>query len=163
MFDGINNAWGDIGPRDVYLYGHLPDDHRHEVKLSSTFQVTGWLSAGLRYRYYSGRPYSRRFRNDLTGAYDLYRARVGETPGANLNDPDDDRSLQLPDLQDLNTQVRVNLARFTGQQLELYVDVLNVLGLRTTTEVAEEDGRDFGIMRARLEPFRVRLGMNYKY
>jgi hypothetical protein len=43
------------------------------------------------------------------------------------------------------------------------VDVLNVLGLRTTTEVAEEDGRDFGIMRNRLEPFRVRLGMNYKY
>ena len=163
VFDGINNAWGDIGPRDVYLYGHLPDDHRHEVKLSSTFQVSGWLSAGLRYRYYSGRPYSRRFRNDLTGVYDLYRARVGETPGANLNDPDDDRSLQLPDLQDLNTQVRVNLARFTGHQLELYVDVLNVLGLRTTTEVAEEDGRDFGIMRARLEPFRVRLGMNYKY
>ena len=57
----------------------------------------------------------------------------------------------------------MNLARFTGHQLELYVDVLNVLGLRTTTEVAEEDGRDFGIMRARLEPFRVRLGMNYRY
>ena len=43
------------------------------------------------------------------------------------------------------------------------MDVLNVLALRTTTEVAEEDGRDFGIQRARLEPLRVRLGFNCKY
>jgi hypothetical protein len=159
VFDGINNAWGDIGPRDVYLYGNLPDDHRHEMKLSSTVQINSWMSAGVRYRYFSGRPYSRRFRNDLTGSYDLYRARVGE----NINDPGDDRSLRLPDMQDLNTQLRVNLAQLTGQRLELYVDVLNVLGLRTTTEIAEEDGRDFGIMRSRLEPLRVRLGVNYRY
>ena len=61
---------------------------------------TRWVSAGLRYRYYSGRPYNRLYRNDVTGAFDLYRARVGENPGTNINDPDDDRSLRLPDLQD---------------------------------------------------------------
>ena len=96
VLDGINNPWGDIAPRDVFLYGDLADDHRHELKTSATYQVSPWLSAGLRYRYYSGRPYSRLYRNDVTGAFDLYRARVGVNPGTNVNDPGDDRALRLP-------------------------------------------------------------------
>ncbi len=50
-----------------------------------------------------------------------------------------------------------------GQQLDFYVDVLNVLALRTTTSIGQEDGRDFGVIRDRMDPFRIRLGLNYKY
>jgi hypothetical protein len=163
VLDGINNAWGDIPPRDIFLYGDLADDHRHEIKTSAVYQLTGWLAAGLRYRYFSGRPYNRLYRNDVTGSFDLYRARVGISPGANINDPYDDRPLRLPDLQDVNVQLRANLLPFIGQRVELYVDMLNVLNLRTTTAVGQEDGRDFAIARERLEPLRIRLGLNYRY
>ncbi len=163
VLDGTNNAWGDIAPRDVFLYGDLADDHRHELKASTTYQISPWLSAGLRYRYYSGRPYNRLYRNDVTGAFDLYRARVGVNPGTNINDPGDDRALRYPDLQDVNVQLRASLLPLIGQRLDLYVDVLNVLGLRTTTLVGQEDGRDFDVVRGRLEPFRIRLGLNYRY
>ena len=100
---------------------------------------------------------------DVTTQYDLYRAQVGVNPGTNVNDPSDDRSLRLPDQQDVNVQVRANLLPLTGQRLEFYVDVLNVFGLRTTTKVAENDGQDFGVIRSRMDPFRIRLGMNYRY
>jgi hypothetical protein len=163
VLDGINNAWGDIAPRDVFLYGDLADDHRHEIKTSAVYQVTPWLAAGMRYRYYSGRPYNRLYRNGVTGNFDLYRARIGISPGNNINDPNDDRALRLPDLQDVNLQLRANLQPFIGQRIELYVDMLNVLNLRTTTAVGQEDGRDFDVVRARLEPLRIRLGLNYRY
>ena len=163
VLDGINNAWGDIAPRDVFLYGDLADDHRHEIKTSATYQIAPWLSTGFRYRYYSGRPYNRLYRNGVTGNFDLYRARVGVSPGTNINDPNDDRELRLPDLQDVNVQLRVNLLPLIGQRLDLYVDILNVLNLRTTTQVGQEDGRDFDVLRARMEPFRIRLGVNYRY
>jgi hypothetical protein len=163
VLDGINNPLGDIAPRDVFLYGDLADDHRHEIKTSATYQLSRWVSTGLRYRYYSGRPYNRLFRNEVTGNYDLYRARVGINPGNNINDPGDDRALRYPDLQDVNVQLRVNLLPLTGQKLDLYVDVLNVLALRTTLLVGQEDGRDFDVVRTRLEPLRIRLGVNYRY
>ena len=49
------------------------------------------------------------FRNDETGKYEDYRARVGVNPGTNINDPGDDRALRLPDIQQLNVQLRANL------------------------------------------------------
>jgi hypothetical protein len=163
VFDGISNAWGDIPPRDVYLYGPLSDDHRHEVKWSATFQLTPWLSTGLRYRYNSGTPYNRLYYNPVTNSYDVYRARVGVNAGNNINDPADDRDLRLPDIQDVNVQLRANMFPLIGHRLEFYVDVLNALALRTPTQLGQEDGKDFGVVRGRLDPFRVRLGLNYKY
>jgi hypothetical protein len=38
-----------------------------------------------------------------------------------------------------------------------------VMALRTTTAVYVEDGPLFGQTSARLEPFRVRLGVRYRY
>jgi hypothetical protein len=47
--------------------------------------------------------------------------------------------------------------------LEVFADVINVLGLRTPTAVYVEDGQLFGQPSARLDPFRVRLGLRYRY
>jgi hypothetical protein len=159
----INNRYGDIPGRDLFLEGYLPDDHRHEVKWTLSWQATPWLSFGGRYKYLSGQPYSRLFYNPVSNSWELYKARVGVNPGNNLNDPDDDRELRLPDRQDMSVQVRTNLFPLIGHRLDLYVDVINVLGLRTATAFGEEDARNFGVETGWMAPFKIRLGMNYKY
>ena len=163
VFEGLNNRWGDIGPRDLFLDGPLPDDHRHEVKLTLAYQVAPWLGTSVRYAYYSGLPYSRLYRNDTTGQFETYRARVGVDPGTNLNDPGDDRALRTPDVQSVNVQLSFNFQPLLGIRLESFVDVLNVLALRTTTSVGEINGQDFGVTRDREQPFRFRLGLRYQY
>jgi hypothetical protein len=161
--DGLNSPYGSIPPRDVFLWGPLPDDHRHALKLTMQYQLTPWASVGLRYAYTSGQPYNRLYFNPETNSFELYRARVGASAGNNVNDPSDDRTLRLPDRQDFNAQLRVSLLPLIRQRLDLYVDVLNVLGLRTATAVGQNDGQDFGVERTWLEPFRIRLGLNYRY
>jgi hypothetical protein len=163
VFNGRNNPFGDIPARDVYLDGVLPDDHRHEIKLNFAWQIASWLSAGVRYTFTSGLPYNRLFRNSETTSYESYRARVGVDPGVNINDPGDDRELRLPDIQSLNAQLRFNLQPIVRQRVDVFVDVLNALALRTTTSYGQETGRDFGIPRDRLRPLRVRLGLEYRY
>jgi hypothetical protein len=158
-----DNELGDIPGRDVYLQGYLPYDRRHELRASATYQLTRWLSAGLNYNYYSGMPYSHRFYNAETGKFDDYRAAVGVNPGTNLNDPGDDRSLRTPDLQQLHLQLRAHLKPLLKINLEAFLDVLNALALRTTTAVYQEDGPSFGLPSARMDPFRLRLGMRFRY
>ena len=158
-----DNEFGNIAPRDFLLWGDLPNDRRHEIRMAASYQFNKWLSAGTNYSYFSGSPYSRRFRNDETGQFEDYRARVGINPGTNLNDPADDRELRLPDIQRLNLQVRAHLQPFVKINLEAYADFLNVLSLRTVTGVVTEDGPSFGSPTGTLDPFRTRLGLRYRY
>jgi hypothetical protein len=165
LLNGLDGSalYGLIPPRDQFLDGPLADDHRHEVHLTLSYEATRWLSFGARYLYYSGLTYNRLFRNDETTAFENLRARTGLNPGTNINDPGDDRELRLPDIHDMNVQARVNWLPLTGQRLETFVDVLNVLAVRTTTAVAQNDGQDFGTLRSRMTPFRIRLGLMYRY
>ena len=48
-------------------------------------------------------------------------------------------------------------------EMETFVDVLNVLALRTTTSYGVTDGQDFGVQRNRMAPFRLRFGVMYRY
>ena len=160
---GTNNPWGDIPARDVFLDGPLNDDHTHEFKVSLVMMATPWLSFGSRTTYMSGFPYSRLFRNDETTTYDQYRAVRGYNPGTNLNDPADDRELRLPDQFEVNLQTRVNLFPLIGHRLDFYVDVLNLLALRTVTGVGSNDAQNFSQPTEWAAPFRIRLGLNYKY
>jgi hypothetical protein len=163
VMEGSDNAFGDIAPRDLFLYGPLADDHRHEIKANFSYRFSPWLSTSVRYSYYSGTPYNRRYRNDVTDRYDNQRARVGVNPGNDVNDPTDDRELRLPDFQSLNAQVALNFLPLIRQNLEAFVDVLNVLALRTTTTVEEDDGPQWGIQRGRMPPLRIRVGLRYRY
>ena len=126
--------------RDVYLWGPLQDDHRHDIRGSFVYSLTNWLSFGSTYSYTSGAPYSRIYRNQTTGRPEDLRARVGVDPGTNINDPTDDRELRLPDIQRLNLRLAANLKPVLGQNLELSLDFLNVLNLRTTTAVITDNG-----------------------
>ena len=77
--------------------------------------------------------------------------------------PADDRDLRLPILQDLNFQVRTSVSPVVGHRLDFYVDALNVLNLRTPTGYGQQDLVNFGVESSWAAPFRIRLGMNYKF
>jgi hypothetical protein len=50
-----------------------------------------------------------------------------------------------------------------GHRLDFYVDVLNLLALRTVTSVGANEGQNYGLATGWAAPFRLRLGLNYKY
>jgi hypothetical protein len=160
---GDNNPFGDIPGRDIYLWGYLHDDRRHDIRGSASYQVNNWLSLGTTYSYSSGAPYSRMYRNQATGKFEDFRAGVGFNPGTNPNDPGDDRELRLPDIQRLNVKVLVNLRPLLGVNLESYMDFLNVLNLRTVTAVTTDEGPNFGLPRSLMSPMLVRIGARYRY
>lgn len=146
----------------VYWNGYLNTDARHVAKVQGSYQATPWLSVGTVYQFQSGTPYNRWYYNPYyRGFYDL-RAPRGYDP-RDVNDPDDDRPLRLPDLSLLDFQARANLKKFTGQQLEVWGDMFNVLGLRTNTSVITNDGPFWGQPTTRLAPTRVRFGLRFRY
>jgi hypothetical protein len=163
VLDGNNNLYGDIPPRDLFLDGPLADDHRHEIKGNLIYRFTPWLSTSVRYSYYSGLPYSRRFRNDQTNGFGDLKARVGINPGVDINSPYDDRESRLPDSHSLNARVSFNLLPVLSQNIDAFIDVLNVLGLRTVNALEENDTPFYGTATARDLPLRLRFGMSYKY
>jgi hypothetical protein len=158
-----SSSFGRSPGRDVYLYSYLDGDHRHEIKTNLVYLFTNWLSLGARYDYYSGQPYDRLFRNDVTGSFEDYRSARGRSPGANINDPADDRDQRLPDQMALNLHLQVNWLPIIRQRFDTYVDVLNVLALRSTYGVTENDGPAFGAPTGRKGPMFVRLGVNFRY
>ena len=163
VFNGANNRWGDIPGRDLFLDGYLPDDRRHDVKASMSWAVTKWLSLGARYQFGSGFPRARLFRNATTGSFEDYRAPLGIDPGSDINDPGDDRELRNPPIQEVNFQTRFSLLPLLGQRIDVYADLLNVLNLRTPTAYGSNDGQNFGVETGWMQPFRVRLGLDYRY
>jgi hypothetical protein len=163
VLDGFQNYYGNVGPQNQFLSGYLPDDHRHEIKLTATYWVRPWFSAGFRYVYTSGTPALHLFFDPVTGTYNSYRSPVGVDSGNNINDPADNRTLRLPDIQNLNIQVRAVLKPVIGYDISLFADIINVLGLRTALTQGVGDGRDFGLTLTRIDPFRVRFGLDYRF
>ena len=158
-----NNPFGDNPGRDVYLYGYLKDDRRHDIRGSATWQTTNWLSLGTTFSISSGTPYTKVFRNTVTGSFVDQRAQTGLDPGLNPNDPNDDRELRLPDLYRVNLKVVVNFKPLIGQNLETYVDFLNLLNSRTVTAVTVEEGPTFNQPRTLTTPMLLRIGARYRY
>ena len=162
----FNQAYGEIGPRDAFLYGYLPDDSRHNVRATAAFTVTRWLTGGAIYNFQSGRPYQRRFRNSVTGGFDDYRARPGVDPGGNLNDPADDRSLRLPNQQLLNLQARINwrpllqghLRRRRPRDLRGRLERAGVPHARDRRRRMTRVKGDWGTPVELMQPFRLRVG-----
>jgi hypothetical protein len=161
--NGDNNPFGDNPGRDVYLYGYLRDDRRHDFRGSASWQATDWLTLGTTYSFSSGNPYNKTFRNSVTGKFEDLRAEVGYNPGTNPNDPGDDRELRLPDIYRVNLKVAVNFKPLFGQNLEAYVDFLNVLNTRAVTAVTVEEGPNFGAPRTLTSPMLLRLGARYRF
>jgi len=45
----------------------------------------------------------------------------------------------------------------------VFLDVFNVMALRTTTSIVEEDGMFWGLPQTRMPPMNARLGLRYRY
>jgi hypothetical protein len=163
VLDGFQNFYGTIPSQDRILNGPLDDDHRHEIKLVMYWQIKPWLSTGVRYTYYSGLPRKRLFFNNVTGTYNLYRALPGIDPGVDRNNPLDDFPIRTPDQQDLNVEVRVQLLPVIGHDVSFFAHVLNTFALRTPLTFGTADGRDYGVVLTRMEPFRIRVGVEYAW
>ena len=79
----------------------------------------------------SGAPYNRFFFDPVYRRFGAFRAQRGYDNRGTLI-PDDDRPLRLPDFSQLDLQVRLSLEPLIKQRIELWVDALNILALRTT-------------------------------
>lgn len=145
-----------------YYYGPLPGDHRHDVRLQASYQFLRWLSAGTIYQFLSGGPYNRLFYDPVFGSFSAFRAQRGYDPRSSAS-PDDDAPLRTPDVSRLDVQVRVNLKTVIKQPLDIFLDVINVLSLRTTTAVIQQDGPNWGRPVSRMQPTTARLGMRYRF
>jgi hypothetical protein len=135
-----NNPFGDNPGRDVYLYGLLKDDRRHDIRGSATWQATNWLSLGTTFSISSGNPYTKLYRNNGHRQFEDQRGRTGIEPR-----PQPQRSLRrpalvLPDQYRLNLKVVVNFRPAHRPERRGLHDVLNLLNTRTVTAVTVEEG-----------------------
>jgi hypothetical protein len=140
----------------------LPGDIRHIVQTQGSYQILPWLAFGVAYRYLSGAPYNRFSRDLVYNSFTRLETQRGFDSRGTL-DPSDDVPLRLPDIASLDVQLRANFRTLIGHNLEAWVDVLNILASRTTTDVVETDTVFFGQTLQRLPPMRARLAVRYRY
>lgn len=148
--------------QNAYFYGPLPEDNRHAVQVNASYQVKSWLSFGVVFMYLSGGPYNRYLYDPVFGSYSRFGARRGNDSLGTVN-PDDDEPLRLPDISSLDLQARANLRQLTGQNIDVFADLFNIMSLRTPQAVIEQDGPYFGRQIAPLPPTRLRVGLRYRY
>ena len=161
-------------PRQVpFFEGPLPDDRTHVVKVSGWYRFRRSLSVGGSFWVGTGTPYDKLFFNSFFGDYNDRRAPRGVDPG-DLSTPDDDQELRMPTRVALDIKVSYKLADVTdwlfGEaiNLELMGEVFNAFNLRTETRYEDRNlkpgaATQWGDIIDRQNPFRVRVGMRYRY
>jgi hypothetical protein len=151
--------------QNVFFTGPLPSNRPHVVKLTGSYDFDFGLSMGATYQYFSGASFDKFFFNPspiFEGFFDR-RAPRGFSPGEDLNDPDDDFQLVLPDLNRVDLRAQYSLAPLTGQKMIFLLDVFNVLNRVTPTAVSTIDNENFGLVAARQNPITIQLGIRYIY
>jgi len=166
-FEGTSNnsftsGYLDTPGQEAYFYGPLTEDIRHNLKIQGSYQVTSWFSAGTIYEFVTGGPYNHYFFNNEYQSFSNFRSRRGQDWNGTVN-PDDDRSLRMPDITLFNLQAMFDLKPLIGHRVQISADILNVLALRTTTAVVQSDGQFFEYPISRLPPFAARIGLRYQY
>lgn len=160
---GFTTYFLDNPGQTPFYYGPLSNDIRHDIRAQVSYDVLRWLSVGVIYQFFTGGPYNRFFFDGVqTGDFTSLRTKRGYDTRGTIN-PDDDIPLRLPDVSRLDVQARVNLLTLIKQPIDLFVDVQNVMGLRTTTSVVESDGPFWGQRQTRMRPTNIRLGMQYRF
>ncbi len=161
----------DDSPRDLRLYGYLADDHRHQVKLQSSYSFHG-LTGGVNMIYLSGAPASRIYRGTKpsNGGYLNRYGWRGLDPAADPNDVRKWTELRTPDLVEINLRFQFDMHELIRQHLSVIVDLFNVLDTSTPIGGSNQAGfesRDiattFGTVLSRQTPFRAQFGVRYQY
>ena len=158
-------------PRDLRFYGYLADDHRHQLKVQSSYTFHG-LTGGVNMTYMSGAPATRIYRQnkpDSSGYVGRYSWR-GLDPAADPNDIRKWTELRSPDLVELNVRLQYDMHELIKQHLSVIVDLFNLLDLSTPVGGSNQAGfenRDivttFGTVLSRQTPFRAQFGVRYQF
>jgi hypothetical protein len=88
------------------------------------------------------------------------------TPGVRINDVNSWSEFRVSDLITQSLALRYDFYELIRQHLIASVDLLNVLNLRTATDLATaETGypRTFGQVTARQPPLQLQLGLRYTF
>jgi hypothetical protein len=138
--------------------GDDPDDRRHAVRALVTYDLRQRASFGLAYRLDSGAPAPQiTVFSPASPRRDDYRARVGITPAIAIA-----ASGRGPITHSLDLQARAAGRPLLGVDVDLYVDVINLLGTRMEP-LAAADGADFGVLAGASQRRWIRLGVGYRY
>jgi hypothetical protein len=150
-----------------FEYGFLGDDIRHRARLTMSYDLPYGFQVGGTAIYQSGRPESKFFLNNFYGDFLDRRAARGFNPN-NLDDPNDDTEIRLPDTFIVNTRLAWRLKELTTQDIWLIADVFNLLNTRPTTSIENRDlppgsPTVFGQALSRGAPTNVSLALRYMF
>ncbi len=148
--------------QNVYEYGPLRNDIRHDLRALAVYQFANWLSVGGVYNFQSGRPYNRYFWDSTYQNFTRREAQRGYD-SRGTQDPGDDSPLRTPDISLVSAQVRFYLKPIVKQNIEAWIDAHNILALRTNRSVIERDGPTWGRPVNRMPPLNFLIGARYKY
>jgi hypothetical protein len=158
----IASLYLDNPGQSQFWYGPMSTDRRHDVRAQFTYMLTNYASLGVIYQYLSGGPYNRRYYDPTFQAFSAFRTRRGYDTRGTLS-LDDDVPLRHADINSLDVQARMSLFPFIRQYVDIFFDLQNLLGLRTTTSVIEQDGPFFARPVGRMPPMNARLGLQYRF
>jgi hypothetical protein len=128
------------------------------VRALVTYDLRQRASFGLAYRLDSGAPAPQiTVFSPASPRRDDYRARVGITPAIAIA-----ASGRGPITHSLDLQARAAGRPLLGVDVDLYVDVINLLGTRMEP-LAAADGADFGVLAGASQRRWIRLGVGYRY
>jgi hypothetical protein len=119
----------DVWVRDRYLEGPGSNERPHSFRLFTSYDLFGYAALGAIFSHDSGLPFRQLYYTPFTGKFENYNAAVGTNPGANVNDPSDDRTTRTPDVSRLNFQLRVRARRLVRADIDIYGDLINALDL----------------------------------
>ncbi|HYO53867.1 carboxypeptidase regulatory-like domain-containing protein [Archangium sp.] len=155
-----------FNPRQQQFFtGYAYGDTRHQLKFQGSYTWKG-LSIGPGFTFATGTPLAKRYQtaNNTTGT--ILRSPVGTTPGAG-NDPLQVAEFRTPDILTVNARVAYDFEELTGQKFTLIADMFNLFNTATPTALLRDDStilpNNFGQVSARQQPFRLQLGLRYRY
>jgi carboxypeptidase family protein/TonB-dependent receptor-like protein len=168
--EGFATLFLDNYTQNKFYDGFLPDDRRHTLKFYTSYQLTTSWNLGVAFSYATGTPYSKRFFNKVYSDFTDLRSARGTDP-RDVNNPDDDVEARVPDLTQIDLKGVYNLKRLTGVNLDAIAEIFNLLNTSTALRVEERNinaddptaAVHYGDTIRPQDPFRVRLGLRYRY
>jgi len=146
------------------FWGFSSFDRRHVLKLMGSYRFPWGLTLGSTFSWATGFPFNQWSRNDYTAGYSILHAPRGYDP----DHPDDPYWNRYPDQLRINVKVLLDLQRYTGQKLELFSEVQNLLNLRNKTAVEEHvtppgSPTHYGEFQAYGPGLQAAVGLRYRY
>jgi outer membrane receptor protein involved in Fe transport len=148
-------AFGRTPNEMINVFGPMPTNNTHAVKLSLTYQAPWGLNFGTKYSYEAPRPYGR-----LITQRGLTQGNVtilAEARGA----------YEMPAVKDLGVRIDKDFKMLGAQRLRLSMDIANIFNTGTILSVRNNSSQtgdaNFGQTLSVVPPRRVLFGIRYEF